>query len=206
MNYIHIVGNPTGEFSENHVIKINGIDEVVYETHIISKTASGGHNKIKVLVNDKSKIMNFFRNANHVISVYGDYRSFNKNIDNKRISEMYIKVSEAKRVIRNAKHINKVEMNGEIISEIIEKHTKSGLVIETRLRVKRENNPHKKYDYIQLVAYGDMAKKMLGLEKYDKISITGRVHSRDYEKKISDNEIKKKTAYEVAVYKLKILN
>jgi single-stranded DNA-binding protein len=36
----------------------------------------------------------------------------------------------------------------------------------------------------------------------EKVAISGRIQSRDYQKKISDNEVKTLTAYEVSVSKL----
>lgn len=64
------------------------------------------------------------------------------------------------------------------------------------------NRVHNKSDYIPLITWGRNAKFASTLSVGEKIKITGRIQSRDYQKKLSEDETVTKTAYEVSVSKI----
>lgn len=59
--------------------------------------------------------------------------------------------------------------------------------------------PEGKYHYIPCVVWGRNAVKAEGLKAGDNIRVTGRIQSRDYQKRISEGETVTRTAYEVSV-------
>ena len=64
------------------------------------------------------------------------------------------------------------------------------------------NRAYNKSDYIPCIAWGRNARFVKNLTVGDKIAISGRIQSREYQKKLSETEVKTMTAYEVSVSKL----
>ena len=64
------------------------------------------------------------------------------------------------------------------------------------------NRPHRKSDYIPVIAWGYTARKASKLKVSDEILITGRLQSRNYTKKFKDGTSIERTAYEVSAMRL----
>ena len=64
------------------------------------------------------------------------------------------------------------------------------------------NRPYGKSDYIPCIAWGRNARYAATFQVGAKLRIWGRVQSREYMKKIGENEGEKRIAYEVSVSKL----
>ena len=64
------------------------------------------------------------------------------------------------------------------------------------------NHAYNKSDYIPCIAWGRNARFVKNLEVGEKVSISGRIQSREYQKKISETETRFLTAYEVSISKL----
>lgn len=64
------------------------------------------------------------------------------------------------------------------------------------------NRAYGKSDYIPCIVWGRNARFAGRLEAGEHIQIQGRFQSREYAKKISDNEVETRTAYEVSVSKI----
>ncbi|HOS70790.1 MAG TPA: single-stranded DNA-binding protein, partial [Bacillota bacterium] len=61
-----------------------------------------------------------------------------------------------------------------------------------------------KSDYIPCIAWGRNARYSENLKVGDRIRIWGRIQSRDYQKKISEDEVITRTAYEVSISKMEV--
>ena len=66
------------------------------------------------------------------------------------------------------------------------------------------NRTYNKSDYIPCIAWGRNAKYSSYLNVGDKVNISGRIQSREYQKKISEDEVEAKTAYEVSTSKISL--
>lgn len=64
------------------------------------------------------------------------------------------------------------------------------------------NRAYNKSDYIPCIAWGRNARFVQNLKVGDRIAISGRVQSREYQKKYSETDVVTMTAYEVSVSKL----
>ncbi len=64
------------------------------------------------------------------------------------------------------------------------------------------NRAYNKSDYIPCIAWGRNARFVRSLSVGDKVAISGRIQSREYQKKLSETDIRTMTAYEVSVSKL----
>ena len=61
------------------------------------------------------------------------------------------------------------------------------------------------FDYIPCIAWGRNARFAGGLEVGSHLQICGRVQSREYTKKIGEEEVEKRVAYEVSVSKIDLV-
>ena len=64
------------------------------------------------------------------------------------------------------------------------------------------NRAYNKSDYIPCIAWGRNARFVKNLSVGEKIAVSGRIQSREYQKKLSETDIRTMTAYEVSVSKL----
>lgn len=67
------------------------------------------------------------------------------------------------------------------------------------------NRPYGKSDYIPCIAWGRNARFVSSLEVGTRLQIEGRIQSREYQKQIYDEEYETRTAYEVSVSKLTVV-
>jgi single-stranded DNA-binding protein len=68
------------------------------------------------------------------------------------------------------------------------------------------NRPYNKSDYIPCIAWGRNARYSENLKVGDRIRIWGRIQSRNYQKKVSEEEVITRTAYEVSISKMEVCN
>lgn len=145
--------------------------------------------------------------AGQVVSVKGQIRSFNKHLDNMK-SKLILSVfaKEFEIVLEDIpdspfeEYINKVELEGYICRQPTYRCTPKGREIsETIMAV---NRAYRKADYIPYIAWGRNARFAGGLEVGSRVWIQGRFQSREYTKKIGDNEVETRIAYEVSVSKI----
>lgn len=95
---------------------------------------------------------------------------------------------------------NEIILTGFICKPVVYRHTPFGREIaDILLAVNRSYN---KSDYIPCIAWGRNARFCQSLEVGSKVKLTGRIQSREYKKRVSDDEFITKTAYEVSVVKL----
>lgn len=95
---------------------------------------------------------------------------------------------------------NEIILTGYICKPPVYRHTPFGREIaDILLAVNRSYN---KSDYIPCIAWGRNARFCQNLRVGSKVKLTGRIQSREYKKRVSEEEFVSKTAYEVSVVKL----
>ncbi len=68
------------------------------------------------------------------------------------------------------------------------------------------NRPYNKSDYIPSIAWGRNARYSENLTVGDRIRVWGRIQSREYQKKLNEDEVITRTAYEVSISKMEIVD
>ena len=134
------------------------------------------------------------------VIVEGQLRSYNKFIDgsNKLILTVFARNIEP--CIERSKNPNEIFLDGYICKEPIYRTTPFGREIaDVLLAVNRAYN---KSDYIPTIAWGRNSRFCQTLNVGDNIKVWGRLQSREYQKKVSENEVVKKIAYEVSISKM----
>ena len=138
------------------------------------------------------------------VYIYGEFRSYNKH-DGERnhlILHLFARVFFC---IDDIGHDdNSIELDGFICKEPIYRKTPYGREIcDTLLAV---NRPYGKSDYIPCICWGRNARFASGLEVGTRLKVQGRIQSREYVKKLSEVESEKRTAYEVSISKLEVID
>ena len=64
------------------------------------------------------------------------------------------------------------------------------------------NRAYNKSDYIPCIAWGRNARFVQNLKVGDRVALSGRIQSREYQKRLSETDVVTMTAYEVSVSKL----
>lgn len=136
------------------------------------------------------------------VIVEGQLRSYNKYMDgsNKLILTIFARnIMLSDEEIKNP---NQIFLDGYICKKPVYRTTPFGREITDMLIA--VNRPYNKSDYIPSIAWGRNARYSEKLKVGDRIKIWGRIQSREYQKRISEDEIITRTAYEVSISKMEI--
>ena len=99
--------------------------------------------------------------------------------------------------------VNQIFLDGYICKPPVYRKTPLGREIADILLA--VNRPYGKSDYIPCICWGRNARYASAFEVGGHVLIWGRIQSRDYMKKIGENETEKRTAYEISVSKLEYM-
>lgn len=135
------------------------------------------------------------------VNIIGQLRSYNKNNGERNKLVLTVFVRDIKPMEEDSKDPNSIYLDGYICKQPIYRKTPLGREITDLLVA--INRPYNKSDYIPSIIWGRNAKFARNLKVGDRVQMWGRVQSRFYEKKIDENNILKKVAYEVSVSKIK---
>lgn len=134
------------------------------------------------------------------LKIYGQFRSYNNysGEGNKLVLTVFVKrfVEEEEEDLLP----NTVYLNGYICKEPIYRVTPFGREICDMLLA--VNRRYGKSDYIPCITWGRNAKYTESLAVGTNVKIWGRIQSREYKKKITEEDFITKTAYEVSVTKM----
>ncbi len=133
------------------------------------------------------------------ICALGQFRSYNKIEGGKSRLMLTVFVRELLDDVPN-KNPNSILLSGYICKPPVYRTTPFNREIADVLIA--VNRAYNKSDYIPCIAWGRNARFVKNLGVGDRIAVSGRIQSREYQKKLSETEIKTMTAYEVSVSKL----
>lgn len=204
MSFIDMDNNKAticGEILSNPQFSHEIFGEKFFEFYIKISRLSETFDIIPVTVSEKI-LNNLKLEIGDIISCTGQFRSYNKLIENK--SKLMLTVFLRDLVKTQTEVPNFIEITGYICKEPIYRTTPFNREIcDLLLAVNRNYN---KSDYIPCIAWGRNAKFVKNLNVGDKIKVMGRIQSRDYQKKNDLDEIITKTAYEVSLNKVQLID
>jgi len=132
--------------------------------------------------------------------VEGQLRSYNKFIDGANRLILTVFARNIDFCLERSKNPNQILLNGFICKQPIYRTTPFGREISDVLLA--VNRAYNKSDYIPTIAWGRNSRFCRQLNVGDNIRVWGRLQSREYQKKVSENETVKKIAYEVSISKM----
>ena len=193
-NKVYIAGEIVSDATFSHEIYGEGF----YEFFVRVMRLSGQADILPVTLSERL-IQGGMLGKGKQIYALGQFRSYNK-IENGRSRLMLtVFVRELLEELPD-KNPNSILLSGYICKPHIYRTTPFNREIADVLVA--VNRAYNKSDYIPCIAWGRNARFVKNLTVGDKIAISGRIQSREYQKKLSETEMKTMTAYEVSVSKL----
>lgn len=203
MNYELMENNKVflkGEVISKPVFSHEVFGEGFYELNLNVRRLSDNFDIVPITVSERLLTDSKFELGN-IVSVKGQFRSYNKLVDNKSKLLLTVFVRE---VIEMDDSINPniIELNGFICKEPIYRTTPfKREICDVLLAVNRAYN---KSDYLPCIAWGRNARFVKNIKVGQKVCIIGRIQSREYQKRVNDNESLVKTAYEISISKIRL--
>ena len=139
------------------------------------------------------------------IMVQGQLRSYNRHEERKNRLVLSVFAREIAFVDETpeSSKTNQIYLDGYICKEPIYRKTPLGREIADLLLA--VNRPYGKSDYIPCICWGRNARFASNFTVGTRCEIWGRIQSREYMKKLSEEEAEKRIAYEVSVSKLELM-
>ena len=196
-NQVSVMGRIATGFTFSHQV----FGEGFYMMDILVKRLSDSEDRIPVMVSER--LIDITQDyVGEYIEIHGQFRSYNRHEGTKNRLVLSIFVREWMFMEENLEsgRTNQIFLDGFICKAPIYRKTPLGREIADLLIA--VNRPYGKSDYIPCIAWGRNARYAQNFQVGGRIQIWGRVQSREYVKKISEEETKKQIAYEVSVSKL----
>ena len=201
MNYVSDKNNKVyvmGEIVSDAVFSHEIYGEGFYEFFVEIKRLSGQADILPVTLSERL-IQDGMLEKGKFISAVGQFRSYNKLENGKSRLMLTVFVRELLPTPPE-RNPNNILLSGHICKPPVYRTTPFNREIADILVA--VNRAYNKSDYIPCIAWGRNARFVKNLSVGDKIAVSGRIQSREYQKKISETESKTMTAYEVSVSKL----
>lgn len=195
-NQAQIIGIIEDEFKLNHEIYA----EKFYTFTLKIPRLSGAFDKIRVMISERL-IPDGGYSVGDRVEIIGQFRSYNCNepSGNRLILTVFARdIMPAEE--ESYKNPNQLYLNGFICKPPVYRTTPFGREITDLLIA--VNRSYNKSDYIPIIAWGRNARFAKNLNVGDNVKIWGRIQSRDYQKRINDEETITKTAYEVSINRM----
>lgn len=176
--------------------------EGFYELNLSVGRLSEHEDIIPVTVSERLLTGEQFEIGN-TIALRGQFRSYNKIVDGRSKLMLTVFIRELLDVDETV-NPNIIELSGFICKEPIYRTTPfKREICDLLLAVNRAYN---KSDYLPCIAWGRNARFIKTVSIGQKVFISGRIQSREYQKKISDTETITKTAYEISINKISLFS
>lgn len=203
-NKVKIAGIVASDFKFSHEIFGEGFYTMMVEVQRLSDSID----TIPVTVSERVIDVNKDFSGQYV-TVTGQFRSYNRSEkDSQRrrliLSVFAQEIEVSDEATADAYDTNTVELDGFICKEVHYRKTPLGREIADMLLA--VNRPYGKSDYIPCICWGRNAKYAEALETGTHMKVWGRIQSRTYNKKIDENTVEERTAYEVSLNKIKVIS
>ena len=202
-NQVTMLGEIVSDFTFSHEVYGEGF----YMVEIAVNRLSNFMDYIPLMVSER--LIDTKQNyIGQKIYVTGQFRSYNRHEEKKNRLVLSVFVRELSFVEENdmeelQEKSNQIFLDGYICKNPVYRKTPLGREIADLLMA--VNRSYGKSDYIPCICWGRNARFASGFEIGAHVEIYGRIQSREYIKKIGEEETEKRMAYEVSVSKLECL-
>ena len=199
-NQVVIMGEIVSDFQFSHEI----FGEGIYMIDVKVPRLSESSDIIPLMVSERLiDVEEDYKGLN--ITVQGQFRSYNRHEErkNRLVLSVFAREIEFVDETPESSKTNQIYLDGFICKEPIYRKTPLGREIADLLLA--VNRPYGKSDYIPCICWGRNARFASNFTVGTRCEIWGRIQSREYIKKISEEDAQKRVAYEVSVSKLELL-
>lgn len=201
-NQVNILGEVVSEFEFSHDV----FGEGFYMLNVSVGRLSESYDIIPLMISER--LIDVKQSyIGKTIEVSGQFRSYNRHDEGKNRLVLSVFVREVKVgdiTEEDKQKPNYIFLDGYICKAPVYRKTPLGREIADILLA--VNRPYGKSDYIPCICWGRNARFAGTFEVGGHIQIWGRIQSREYQKKVGEDEFEKRVAYEVSVSKLEYIS
>ena len=199
-NQVSMMGEIVSEFQFSHEV----FGEGFYMVELAVNRLSNYSDYIPLMISERL-IDTEQDYTGQLIRVSGQFRSYNRHEKkkNRLVLSVFVRELEFLDEIDENEKTNQIFLDGYICKEPIYRKTPLGREIADVLLA--VNRSYGKSDYIPCICWGRNARFASGFTVGSHIQIVGRVQSREYVKRIDEENVEHRVAYEVSVSKVDLL-
>lgn len=198
INTLHLSGRIIGEPVVGH----EAFGEKFYYLTLGVPRLSGAQDHLPVTLSERLLDGGMLHEGDQ-LAIEGQVRSYNKIIEGS--GRLLITAFAQKIVEENEReNPNQIQLTGTLCKAPAYRTTPFGREIADMMLA--VNRAYGKSDYIPCITWGRSARFAAKLSVGDRISLTGRLQSRAYQKQMPDGTVVEKTAYEVSVGHLELID
>lgn len=200
-NQVTISGKIVNDFTYSHEV----FGEKFYTADLSSARASEQCDIIPIMVSERLVAVNETWKE-QLVKISGQFRSYNRHEEHKNRLVLSVFATEFEvwedDGMKKPGDENITFLDGYICKESIYRKTPFGREITDLLLA--VNRPYGKSDYIPCICWGRNARFASNFAVGTRCEIWGRIQSREYMKRLSEEDTEKRIAYEVSVSKLEL--
>ena len=199
-NKVSVIGKIVSGFTFSHEVFGEGFYMVDLEVNRLSEQAD----IIPLMISERLiKVSEDYQGC--TVEASGQFRSYNRHEErkNRLVLSVFAREIEFVEDIGEGAKTNQIFLDGYICKEPIYRKTPLGREIADLLLA--VNRPYGKSDYIPCICWGRNARFASNFEVGSRCAIWGRIQSREYMKKLSEEQLERRIAYEVSVSKLEMV-
>lgn len=196
-NKVTIMGEIVSGFTFSHEI----FGEGFYMVDVKCPRLSENFDTILVMVSER--LMDVEKDfSGQLVSISGQFRSYSKHegMKNRLVLSVFAREIEFLEEVPGGSESNQIFLDGYICKEPFYRKTPLGREIADALLA--VNRPYGKSDYIPVIFWGRNARYANGFKVGERCAVWGRIQSREYMKKLDDENFETRTAYEVSVSRM----
>ena len=199
-NKVQVTGKIISGFTYSHEV----FGEKFYTVDLAAPRLSGTEDIIPLMVSER--LMDVRQDySGCTVEVTGKFQSYNRQEEAKRRLILFLFVKEIRDTeLVGGDQSNQIFLEGYICKEPVYRKTPLNREIADLLLA--VNRSYGRSDYIPCIAWGRNARYAAGFQVGTRIRIWGRIQSREYTKKLSETESEVRTAYEVSVSRLEVVD
>ena len=193
-NKVFISGEIVSKATFSHEVYGEGF----YEMNVLVKRLSGQGDILPVTISERL-IADRDLKEGVTVNAFGQFRSYNKLVDGKSKLMLTVFVRELADMAE-VKNPNSIVLSGYVCKPPVYRTTPFNREIADILIA--VNRSYNKSDYIPCKAWGRNARFAKNVGVGERIAVAGRIQSREYQKRLSEEDVRILTAYEVSISKL----
>ena len=199
-NQVSVAGEIVSEFKFSHEV----FGEGFYSLEIRVGRLSDSYDLIPLMISERLMDVKADYRGQY-IEVLGQFRSYNRHeaSRNRLVLSVFAREVSICQEEDSTVKPNHIYLDGYICKAPVYRKTPLGREIADLLVA--VNRPYGKSDYIPCICWGRNARFAEKFQVGEHIQLWGRIQSREYQKKLSENEVEKRVAYEVSVSKLECI-
>lgn len=197
-NQVHLRGKMVTGFSFSHEL----LGEGFYTAQVTVDRLSEVTDTIPIMVSER--LIDVTQDyIGKYVEIRGQFRSYNQYNEEHNCLILHVFATKMEILEEEDYPINKIYLDGYICKPTVYRKTPLGREISDVLLA--VNRSYHKSDYIPCICWGRNARYASSLEVSSHLQMEGRIQRREYSKRISETETESRTAYEVSVGSMKLL-